>query len=74
MIKQILITSESVFMQLSKSILHKRHTSYIDNWYSPPKLFLTLIKNETNAIGNNDMIQYVLKEKKILYLTVVNAL
>ncbi|CAD1469407.1 unnamed protein product, partial [Heterotrigona itama] len=33
------------------SILHKGHTLYIDNWYSSPKLFLTLVENGTNALG-----------------------
>lgn len=43
--------SESVAMELSKSILHKGRTLYIDNWYSWSKLFLTLVENGINAVG-----------------------
>ncbi|XP_017795982.1 PREDICTED: piggyBac transposable element-derived protein 4-like [Habropoda laboriosa] len=41
--------SETVVMELSKSILNKGRTLYIDNWYSSPKLFLTLVENGTNV-------------------------
>lgn len=43
--------SETVVMELLKSILNKGHTLYIDNWYSSPKLFLTLVKNGINVLG-----------------------
>lgn len=43
--------SETVVMELLQSIRNKGHTLYIDNWYSSPKLFLTLVRNETNVLG-----------------------
>ncbi|XP_076652738.1 piggyBac transposable element-derived protein 4 isoform X1 [Halictus rubicundus] len=43
--------SESVVMKLSQSVLHEGHTLYLDDRYSSPKLFLTLAKNKTNAVG-----------------------
>nr|XP_022921145.1 piggyBac transposable element-derived protein 4-like [Onthophagus taurus] len=44
--------SESVVKELSESVLHRGHTLYIDNWYSSPKLFMTLSFNyKTNVIG-----------------------
>ncbi|XP_066585582.1 piggyBac transposable element-derived protein 4-like [Prorops nasuta] len=43
--------SETVVMELLQSVLDKGHNSYIDNWYSSPKLFLTLVRNGTNVLG-----------------------
>lgn len=44
--------SESVVKQLSQSVLHRGHILYIDNWYSLPKIFMTLSHNyKTNVIG-----------------------
>lgn len=43
--------SESVVMELSQSVLHKGHTLYLDDSYSSPELFVTLVKSKTNAIG-----------------------
>lgn len=43
--------SESVVMELSKHVLGKGYTIYLDNWYSSPNLFLNLLKNDTNAVG-----------------------
>lgn len=43
--------SETVVMGLLQSILDKGHTLYTDNWYSSPKLFLTLVRNGTNVLG-----------------------
>jgi hypothetical protein len=43
--------SETVVMELLKSILNKGHTLYIGNWYSSPKLFLTFDKNRINVLG-----------------------
>ncbi|XP_015433735.1 PREDICTED: piggyBac transposable element-derived protein 4-like [Dufourea novaeangliae] len=43
--------SKTFVMELLKSILNKGHTLYIDNWYSSPKLFLTLVKNGINVLG-----------------------
>lgn len=45
-------TSESVVKELPDSVLHRGHTLHRDNWYSSPKLFMTLSLNyKTNAIG-----------------------
>ena len=38
--------SESVVMELSKHVLGKGYTIYLDNWYSSPNLFLNMLKNE----------------------------
>lgn len=46
-----MLASESVVMELSKNILGKGYTLYLDNWYSSPNLFLNLLKNDTNAVG-----------------------
>ncbi|XP_043494109.1 piggyBac transposable element-derived protein 4-like [Polistes fuscatus] len=43
--------SETVVKELSKPILHKGHTLYLDNWYSSPNLFVTLLNSKTNVIG-----------------------
>ncbi|KAK2578804.1 hypothetical protein KPH14_012833 [Odynerus spinipes] len=43
--------SETVAKELAKPILHKGHTLYLDNWYSSPNLFVTLVNSRTNVIG-----------------------
>lgn len=43
--------SENVVMELSKSIINKGYTLFLDNWYSSPDLFLTLHQKKTNVIG-----------------------
>ncbi len=43
--------SQAIVMELSKPILNKGHTIYLDNWFSSPKLYLTLVENKTNAVG-----------------------
>ncbi|CAK9810867.1 PiggyBac transposable element-derived protein 4 [Anthophora quadrimaculata] len=43
--------SENVVMELAESVLNKRYTLYIGNWYSSPALFLRLHKQKTNVIG-----------------------
>lgn len=44
--------SECVVKELAESVLHRSHTLYMDNWYSSPKLFMTLShKYKTNVIG-----------------------
>ncbi|KAL6419436.1 hypothetical protein ACFW04_011413 [Cataglyphis niger] len=35
--------SETVVKELSKPIFYKGHTLYLDNWYSSPNLFVTLL-------------------------------
>lgn len=43
--------SENVVMELSKSIMNKGYTLFLDNWYSSPNLFLKLHQKKTNVIG-----------------------
>lgn len=43
--------SETVVKELSKLIINKGYTLYLDNWYSSPNLFEYLLTNDTNAIG-----------------------
>ena len=43
--------SENVVKELAQPVLHKGHTLYLDNWYSSPKLFITLVNSKTNAVG-----------------------
>ncbi|XP_014487785.1 PREDICTED: piggyBac transposable element-derived protein 4-like isoform X3 [Dinoponera quadriceps] len=43
--------TESVVMEVAQPILKKGYTLYMDNFYSSPHLFLTLLKNDTNAVG-----------------------
>lgn len=47
----MIVHAESVVKELSQSVLHKGHTLYLDNWYSSPKLFKTLINSKTNVVG-----------------------
>ncbi|XP_017756490.1 PREDICTED: piggyBac transposable element-derived protein 4-like [Eufriesea mexicana] len=42
---------ENVVMELSKSIINKGYTLFLNNWYSSPDLFLKLHKKKTNIIG-----------------------
>lgn len=44
-------TSENVVKELSKLILDKSYTLYLDNWYSSPKIFEYLLTRDINAIG-----------------------
>lgn len=43
--------SHNVVMDLSKSIINKGYTLFLDNWYSSPDLFLKLNQKRTNVIG-----------------------
>lgn len=43
--------SETVVKELSKLIIDKGYTLFLDNWYSSPKIFEYLLAHETNAIG-----------------------
>ncbi|XP_047365373.1 piggyBac transposable element-derived protein 4-like [Vespa velutina] len=43
--------SETVIMELLRSIPNKGHILYVDNWYSSSKLFFTLVKNGINVLG-----------------------
>ncbi|KAK2575211.1 hypothetical protein KPH14_002631 [Odynerus spinipes] len=43
--------SENVVIELSKSIIDKGYTLFLDNWYSSPNLFLKLHQRKTNVIG-----------------------
>ena len=43
--------SESVVMELSQSVLDRGHTLYLDDCYSSPELFTTLLDSKTNAVG-----------------------
>ncbi|XP_017752724.1 PREDICTED: piggyBac transposable element-derived protein 4-like [Eufriesea mexicana] len=43
--------SENVVKELLQSVLHKGHTLYLNDWYSSPKLFMTLLNSKTNAVG-----------------------
>lgn len=43
--------SETVVRDLSKLIINKGYTLYLDNWYSSPKIFEYLLDHDTNAIG-----------------------
>lgn len=42
---------ESVVKELLQSILYKKYILYLDNWYSLPKLFKTLINNKINVVA-----------------------
>ncbi|XP_043501587.1 piggyBac transposable element-derived protein 4-like [Polistes fuscatus] len=46
-----ILATESVVMEVEQPILKKGYTLYMDNFYSSPHLFLTLLKNDTNAVG-----------------------
>ena len=41
---------QKVVMELSKHILGKGYTIYLDNWYSSTNLFLNFLKNYMNGI------------------------
>lgn len=43
--------SETVVRDLSKLVINKGYTIFLDNWYSSPKIFDYLKANDTNAIG-----------------------
>lgn len=44
--------SECVVKELAESVLYRGHILYMDNWYSSPKLLMTLShKYKTNVIG-----------------------
>ncbi|KAG8237308.1 hypothetical protein J437_LFUL016170 [Ladona fulva] len=42
---------ESVVMEMAQPLLGKGYTLYLNNWYSYPILYLTLLKNDTNVVG-----------------------
>ncbi|XP_023288038.1 piggyBac transposable element-derived protein 4-like [Orussus abietinus] len=43
--------SENVVVELTKPVVNKGYTLYMDNWYSSPALFLRLHNQKTNVIG-----------------------
>lgn len=43
--------SETVVKELSKLIIDKGYTLFLDNWYSSPKIFEYLLQHDTDAIG-----------------------
>lgn len=68
--------SENVVMELSKSIINKGYTLFLDNWYSSPNLFLKLHQQKTNVIGTvrknrknmpQDMQKHILKKGEFVW-------
>ena len=41
----------SIVMELMKTYHDKGHILYIDNWYTSPTLFKTLLEKKTEAVG-----------------------
>ncbi|XP_017765529.1 PREDICTED: piggyBac transposable element-derived protein 4-like [Eufriesea mexicana] len=57
--------SENVVTELSKSIINKGYTLFLNNWYSSPDLFLKLHKKKTNVIGT------VRKNRKNVHVAII---
>lgn len=68
--------SENVVIELSKSIINKGYTLFLDNWYSSPNLFLKLHRQKTNVIWTvrknrknmpQDMQKHILKKGEFVW-------
>ena len=46
-----MLVSEAVVMNMSEPLLNQGYVIYLDNWYSSPSLFRSLLQNKTYAIG-----------------------
>lgn len=46
-----LSASENVVLDLSKPILDKGYTLYLDSWFTSPELYLKLSEKKTNVVG-----------------------
>ncbi|XP_017795072.1 PREDICTED: piggyBac transposable element-derived protein 4-like [Habropoda laboriosa] len=75
--------SENVTIELSKSIINKGYTLFLDNWYSSPNLFLKLHQRKTNVIGTvrknrknmpQDLQKHILKKGEFMWRSCNNLI